>query len=88
MPIKSGKWTLRKERWLGVFENRMLRKIFGSQRKEFSGGPTKLHKKKLHNLYSLLNTIRITKSRMTRAENVVRMIERRNTFTGLVGKPE
>jgi len=66
----------------------MLSKIFGSERKESSGGLTKLHKKELHNLYSLPNTIRITKSRMRRAENVVRMAERRNTFTGLVEKPE
>ena len=66
----------------------MLRKIFGPERKEFSGGRKKPRNKGLHILYSLLNTNRMTKSRMTRAENVVRMGERKNTFTGLVGKPE
>jgi hypothetical protein len=79
---------LREERWLGVFDNRVPRKILGPERKEFSGGWRKLHNEDLHNLYSLPNTIRMTKSRMTWAEHVARMREKRNMYTVLVGKPE
>jgi hypothetical protein len=66
----------------------VLRKIFGPEGKEVSGWRNKLQNTGLHNLYSLPNSIRMTKSRMTRLENVVRMEERRNTFTDLEEKPE
>jgi hypothetical protein len=79
---------LRKERWLRVSENRVLRKIFVQDKKEFSGTWRKLHKEKLHNLYSLPNAIRMTKSRMTWEENVQHKMEKRNMNAVLVGKPE
>jgi hypothetical protein len=50
--------TLREEHRLGVFENRVLRRIFGSKRDEVPGDWRKLHKE-LHNLYSSPSIIRI-----------------------------
>jgi hypothetical protein len=44
--------TLRKEHRLGMFENRVLTKIFGMLRNELTGGWRKLHNEELHNLYS------------------------------------
>jgi hypothetical protein len=44
--------TLREEHRLRVFENRVLRRIFGPQRDELTGGWRKLHNEELHNLYS------------------------------------
>jgi hypothetical protein len=51
--------TLREEHKLGVFENRMLRRIFGLVRGEVTGGWRKLHNEELHNLYSSPNIIRM-----------------------------
>jgi hypothetical protein len=57
-----------------LFENRVLRKIFGSKRNEVTGGWRKLHNEELHNLYSSPSKIRMFKSRRMRwAGNVVRM---------------
>jgi hypothetical protein len=50
---------LRKEHWLRVFENRVLRRIFGPKRDEVAGGWRKLQNEELHNLYSSPNIIRI-----------------------------
>jgi hypothetical protein len=47
-----------------VFENRMLRKMFGSKRKEVAGGWRGLHIEELHNLYTSPNIIKVIKSRM------------------------
>jgi hypothetical protein len=44
---------------LRVFENRVLRRIFGSKRDEVTGGLRKLHNEELHNLYSSLSIIRM-----------------------------
>jgi hypothetical protein len=44
-----------------VFENRVLRRIFESQRNEMVGGRRKLHNEELHDLYSLPSIIRIIK---------------------------
>jgi hypothetical protein len=69
-------WSLtsRKEYRLRVFENRVLRKIFGSKRVEVAGGWSKLHNEELHNLYSSPNIIRMIKSRRMRWEgHIVRM---------------
>jgi hypothetical protein len=49
-----------------VFENRVLRRIFGPKRDEVTGGWRKLHKEELHDLHSSPNIIRITKSRRMR----------------------
>jgi hypothetical protein len=54
---------LREEHRLRVFENRVLRRIFGSKRDEVIGGSRKLHNEGLHSLYSSPNIIRIIKSR-------------------------
>jgi hypothetical protein len=57
-----------------VFENRVLRRIFGPKRDEVTGGGKKLHNEKLHNLYSSPSIIRMLKSRRVRwAGHVARM---------------
>jgi hypothetical protein len=72
-----------------VFENRVLRRIFGPKRNEVTGEWRKLHNKELRDLYSLPSIIRIIKSRrMRRAGHVERMGEKRNAYRLLVGKPE
>jgi hypothetical protein len=72
-----------------VFENRVLRRIFGSKWDEVTGDWRKLHNEELHNLYSSPNIIRMIKSRRMRmAGHVARMGEKRNEYRILVGKPE
>jgi hypothetical protein len=72
-----------------VFENRVLRRIFGPKRDEVMGGWRKLHNEELHNLYSSPSIIRMMKSRRMRwAGHVVRMGEKRNAYRILVEKPE
>jgi hypothetical protein len=81
--------TVREEYKLRVFENRVLRRIFGPKRDEVMGGWRKLHTEELHNLCSSPSTIRIIKSRRMRwAGHVARMVEKRNVYSLLVGKPE
>jgi hypothetical protein len=66
-----------------VFENRVLRRIFGPKRNGVTGGWRKLHNEELHNLYSSLIIIRIIKSRRTKwAEHVERMGGRDGTSKG------
>jgi hypothetical protein len=66
--------TLREEHRRRVFENRVLRRIFGAKRDEVAGGWRKLHNVELHNLYSSPSIIRMMKSRRMRwAEQVARM---------------
>jgi hypothetical protein len=80
---------LREERRLRVFESRLLRIIFGSKRNKVTGEWRKLHNEELHDLYSLPNIVRVTKSRRTRwAGHVVRTGEERGVFRVLMGKPE
>jgi hypothetical protein len=72
-----------------VFENRVLRRIFGLKRDRAMGGWRKLHNEELHNLYSSPSIIRIIKSRRMRgAGYVAQMGEKRNVYRLLVGKPE
>jgi hypothetical protein len=52
---------LREERRLRVFENRMLRRIFGPYRAEVTGEWRKLHGEELNDLYSSPNIVRVTK---------------------------
>jgi hypothetical protein len=81
--------TIREEHKLGVFENGVLRRIFGTKRDGVTRGWRKLHNEELHNLYFSPSIIRIMKSRRMRwAEHVARMGEKRNVFRLLVGKPE
>jgi hypothetical protein len=79
------------EHTLRVFENRVLRRIFGPRRGEVTGDWRKLHNEELHTLYSSPNIIRMIKSRRIRwAGHVARMGETRNIYIYmiLVGKPE
>jgi hypothetical protein len=72
-----------------VFENRVLRRIFGPKRDEVTGEWRKLHNGELHNLYSSPDIIRQNKSRRMRwAGHVARMGEGRNVYRVLVAKPE
>jgi hypothetical protein len=81
--------TLREEHRLGVFGNRVLRRIFGLKIDEVTGEWRKLHNEELHDLYSLPSIISIMKAmRMRWAGHVARMGERRNSYRLLVGKPE
>jgi hypothetical protein len=81
--------NLREEHRLRVFENRVLRRIFGLKRDEVMGEWRKLHNKELRDLYSLPCTIRIIKSmRMRWAGHVARMGEKRKVYRLLVGKPQ
>jgi hypothetical protein len=72
-----------------VFENRVLRRIFGPKGDEVTGEWRKLHSEELHNLYSPPDIIRQVKSRLMRwAGHVARMGEERKVYKVLVGKPE
>jgi len=58
--------TLREERRLRVFENRVLRRILGYKRDEVRGEWRKLHNEELSDLYSLPDIVRVVKSRRMR----------------------
>jgi hypothetical protein len=71
-----------------VFENRVLRRIFGPKRDEVTGDWRKLHNEEFHNLYSLPNIIRMIKSRRMRwTGHVTQMGAKRTSYRILVGKP-
>jgi hypothetical protein len=72
-----------------VFENRVLRRIFGLKRDEVTGGWRKLLNEELHNLYSSPSIIRMIKSRRMRwAAHVTPMSGKRGAYRILVGKAE
>jgi hypothetical protein len=72
-----------------VFEDRVLRRIFGPKRDEATGECRRLHNEELNDLYSSLNIIRVIKSRRIRwAGHVARMGEKRDAYRILVGRPE
>jgi hypothetical protein len=79
---------LREECRLRVFENRVLRRIFGPQRDEVIGEWRRLHNKELYALYSSSDIIRVIKSRRLRWAGHVVRIRRRGTYRDLVGKSE
>ena len=81
--------TLREERKLRVFENMVLRRIFGPRRDEVTGEWRRLHNEELNDLYSSPNIVRVIKSRRVRlAGHVARMGEEMGVYRVLVGKPE
>jgi hypothetical protein len=88
MGAKLGLSTLREEQRLRVFENSVLRRIFGPER-DVDGSWRKLQNDELHSLYSSPNIVRVIKSRRVRwVGHVARMREGRGVYRGLVGKPE
>jgi hypothetical protein len=83
-------WSLisREEHRLRVFENRVLRRVFGPKREE-DGSLRKLHNDELHNLYSSPNIVRVIKSKSMRwAGHVARIGEGRGVYRVLVGRPD
>jgi hypothetical protein len=80
--------TLREEHRLRVFENKVLRRIFGPKREEDESW-RKLRNNELHSLYSSPNIVRVIKSRRMRwAGHVARMGEGRVVYRVVVGMPE
>jgi hypothetical protein len=81
--------TLKEDSRLRVFENRVLRKVFGPRRDEVTGDGRNLDNEELNGLYSLPNFVRVVKSRRMRwAGHVARMLEGRAVHMVLVGRPE
>jgi hypothetical protein len=88
MGLKLG-LSLREENRLRVFDNRVLRRIFGPKRDEVTGEWRKLHNEELHILYCSPNIIRQIKSRrMSWVGCVAHMGEERNFYRVSMGKPE
>jgi hypothetical protein len=72
-----------------VFENTVLRRIFGHKRDDVSGKWRRLHNEELNDLYPLQDIIRVIKTRrMKRAGHVARMGERTGAYRISVGRPE
>jgi hypothetical protein len=69
-----------------VFENRVLRRIFGPNRNQVTGEWRKIHNEELNDLYSLPNIVRVIKCRIMRwVGNVARMGESRGVYRVLWG---
>jgi hypothetical protein len=87
--IPSGIREVREERRLRVYENRVLRLIFGPKRDEVKREWRKLHNVELNDVYSSTNIVRVIKwRRISWSGYVARMEERRGVYRVLVGKPE
>ena len=72
-----------------MFENMVLRRIFGPRRDEVTGEWRRLYNEELNDLYSSTNIVRVIKSRrMKWAGHLARMGEERGAYRVLVGKPE
>jgi len=81
--------TLKEERRLRVFDNGVLRRIFGPKRDDVTGEWRKLHNEELNDLYSSSEFCRVVKSRRMRwTEYVTHMKESRGVYRVLIGKPE
>ena len=80
---------MREERKLRVFENMVLRRVFGPRRDEVTGEWRRLHNEELNDLYCSPNIVRVIKSRRMRwVGRVASMGEERGLYRVLVGKPE
>jgi hypothetical protein len=80
---------LREECRLRVFENGVLRSIFGTKRGEVTGERRKVNNEKLYDLYCKANIVQVIKSRrMRRVGHVACIWESRGVYRVLVGKPE
>jgi len=80
---------LREVRKQRVFENMVLRRIFGRRSEEVKREWRRFHKEELNDLYSSPNIVRGMKSRRMRwTGHVARMVEERGVYRYLVGKPE
>jgi hypothetical protein len=81
--------TLKEEKRLRVFENRVLRRIFGPKRDEATGERRRLHNEELNDLCSSENIVRVIKSRrMSWARHVACMGEKTGGYRILMGRPE
>jgi hypothetical protein len=81
--------TLREEHRVGVFENRVLKRIIRPKRDKVTGGWRKLHDEELHGLYSYPSIVMVIKARRMRwAGHVARMGEMRGAYNILIGRPE
>jgi len=81
--------TFSEKRRLRVFENRVLRRVFGPKRDEVTEEWRELHSEELNDLYSSPSIVRVIKSRRMRwAGHVARMGEKRGVYRALVEKPE
>jgi hypothetical protein len=86
---KTWSITLREKRRLRVFENRVLKIIFGLKGDEVTGEWRKIHNEELISLYCSPNIVRVIKSiRMRWAGHVTRMEVRRGVYIILLGKPD
>jgi hypothetical protein len=84
-----GSLTLREERRLREFENRVLRRIFGPTSDKVTREWRKLHNEELNDLYTSSHIVRVIKSsRRGCARHVSRMGEKSDVYRVLVGKPE
>ena len=81
--------VLRAERKLRVFENKVLKRIFGPRRDEVTGEWRRLYNEELNDLYCSPNIVRVIKWRRMRwAGHVARMGAERGVYRVLLGKPE
>jgi hypothetical protein len=87
--FETWSFALREEHRLRVFENRVHRKIFETNRDEVTEGWRKLHNEELYGLYPSPSIVRVMKARRMRwAGHVVRMGDVRGAYNILVGRPE